>query len=89
MAELARQLPELAVEGVAAGVHVLLRLPPGVHDVAIAEAADRAGIAVTPLSAFRLTPARAGGLVVGYGRLHESAVEPAMRALAAVIRPRC
>jgi GntR family transcriptional regulator/MocR family aminotransferase len=89
LAELERQLPELAVEGVAAGVHVLLRLPPGVHDVAIAEAADRAGIAVTPLSAFRLTPARAGGLVVGYGRLHESAVEPAMRALAAVIRPRC
>jgi GntR family transcriptional regulator / MocR family aminotransferase len=89
LAELARQLPELAVEGVAAGVHVLLRLPPGARDVAIAEAAAHAGIAVTPLSAFGLTPPRAGGLVVGYGRLHESAVEPAMRALAGVIRPRC
>jgi GntR family transcriptional regulator / MocR family aminotransferase len=86
LAELAGQLPELAVEGVAAGVHVLLRLPPGARDVTIAEAAGRAGIAVTPLSAFWLTPRRAGGLVVGYGRLHESAVEPAMRALAVVIR---
>jgi GntR family transcriptional regulator / MocR family aminotransferase len=81
-----RQLPELTVEGVAAGVHMLLRLPSGVGDVAVAESAARARIRVPPLSAFRLEPSDDGGLVIGYGRLHESAVEPAARALAAVVR---
>jgi GntR family transcriptional regulator / MocR family aminotransferase len=83
---LAEHLPELTVEGVAAGVHLLLRLPVGVSDTMIAEEAGREGIRVPPLSAFRITPSDAGGLVIGYGRLHESAVEPAARVLAAVIR---
>jgi GntR family transcriptional regulator / MocR family aminotransferase len=86
LAALARQLPELAVEGVAAGLHLLLLLPPGVGDRAIADEADRARVRVPPLSAFRLKPLDEGALVIGYGRLHESAVEPAARALAAVIR---
>ncbi|HET9322315.1 MAG TPA: PLP-dependent aminotransferase family protein [Gaiellaceae bacterium] len=84
---LRRQLPELPVEGVAAGVHMLLGLPSGVSDRAIAEAAAAEGIRVPPLSWFRVEPSGEGGLVVGYGRLHESAVGPAARALAAVIRP--
>ena len=86
LAALARQLPELAVEGVAAGVHLLLRLPDGVSDEAIATDAEGARICVPPLSAFRLTPSGEGGLVIGYGRLHETAVDPAARALADVIR---
>jgi GntR family transcriptional regulator/MocR family aminotransferase len=83
---LAKQLPELEVEGVAAGVHVLLRLPPGLSDRSIADAAGSAGIAVPPLSAFRIRPSDHGGLVIGYGRLHESAVGPATRALAKLVR---
>ena len=75
LAALARHLPALPVEGVAAGLHVLLRLPPGVDDATVAEAAGRARIVVPPLSAFRIRPADEGGLVIGYGRLHESAVE--------------
>jgi GntR family transcriptional regulator/MocR family aminotransferase len=84
---LSRHLPELTIEGVAAGVHLLLRLPRGVSDVAVADDASRSRIAVAPLSAFRLTPSKDGGLVVGYGRLHEAAVASAARALAAVVRP--
>jgi GntR family transcriptional regulator/MocR family aminotransferase len=87
LAALVKHLPELTIEGVAAGVHLLLWLPPAVSDSAIADEASRLGIAVPPLSAFRLTPAKTGGLVIGYGRLHESALEPATRALAKVIRP--
>jgi GntR family transcriptional regulator/MocR family aminotransferase len=86
LAALAKHLPELEVEGVAAGVHLLLRLPGGVSDVAIAAAAARARIAVPPLSAFRVRPSEDGGLVIGYGRLHESAVEAATRALTKVVR---
>jgi GntR family transcriptional regulator/MocR family aminotransferase len=83
---LAEHLPELRVEGVAAGVHVLVRLEPGASDAAVAGAAERAGIRVQPLSAFRIRRSRHGGLVVGYGRVHESAVEPAVRLLAEVVR---
>jgi GntR family transcriptional regulator/MocR family aminotransferase len=88
LAALAKHLPELPVEGVAAGVHLLLRLPRGVDDRAIADAARESSIAVPPLSAFRIRPSEEGGLVIGYGRLHEDAVEPATRALAKLIRAR-
>jgi GntR family transcriptional regulator / MocR family aminotransferase len=87
LAALHDYLPDLRVEGVAAGLHLLLELPRGASDRVIADEARRAGIAVTPLSAFRLAPAQKGGLVIGYGRLHEAAVDPAMNALADVVRP--
>jgi GntR family transcriptional regulator / MocR family aminotransferase len=88
LSALGKHLAELPIEGVAAGVHLLLGLPSGIRDTEITEEAQRAGIAVTPLSAFRLAPTgTGGGLVIGYGRLHESAVEVATRALAEVIRP--
>jgi GntR family transcriptional regulator/MocR family aminotransferase len=86
LAALSTHLPELQAEGIAAGVHLLLRLPAGVDDAAVARAAAAARIRVPPLSAFRIVPAEAGGLVVGYGLLHEEAVTPATRALAAVVR---
>jgi GntR family transcriptional regulator / MocR family aminotransferase len=86
LAALGTELPQLPIAGVAAGVHLLLQLPPGVSDTAIANEARDAGIAVTPLSAFQLAPAAAGGLVIGYGRLHEAAVEEATDALANIIR---
>jgi GntR family transcriptional regulator/MocR family aminotransferase len=83
---LAVELPELQVEGVAAGVHFVLRLPAGVDDVAVSEDARAAGIRVPPLSAYRIEPSTDGGLVVGYGRLHEDAVTPALHELARVVR---
>ena len=85
LAALARHLPELKVAGVAAGVHLVLRLPPGVDDAAIAARAWQARIRVPALSEFRIRPAQEGGLVIGYGRLHESAVEPAIRVLARIV----
>ena len=85
---LSSHLPELAVEGVSAGVHLLLRLPSGVDDAAVARDAAGAGLHVAPLSAFRILPAEPGGLVLGYGLVHEAAVEPAAKALAAVVRGR-
>jgi GntR family transcriptional regulator/MocR family aminotransferase len=82
---LERELPDLAVEGIAAGVHLVLRLPSHVDDTAVARAASTAGIAVPALSTFRLSPSPSGGLVVGYGRLHEAAVASAAAALAASV----
>jgi GntR family transcriptional regulator/MocR family aminotransferase len=84
---LTRHLPELDVTGVAAGVHLLLGLPPSVDDVALTELAAEARIRVTPLSGFYVGRPRGRGLVIGYGRVHEAAINPAVKALAAVVRP--
>jgi GntR family transcriptional regulator / MocR family aminotransferase len=83
---LATQLPELAVEGIAAGVHLLLRLPRGSDDAAIVAEAATVGIIVQPLSHFYIHATQERGLVIGYGRLHESAVEGATKALARIVR---
>ena len=87
IAALTTHLPQLKVEGVAAGLHLLLRTPPWVDDNAIAQDARGAGIRVAALSAFRIKPANSGGLVIGYGRVPESAIEPAVRELARAVRP--
>jgi GntR family transcriptional regulator/MocR family aminotransferase len=86
IAALAKHLPELKVEGIAAGLHLVVRTPAGVDDTAIARDAGRAGIYVPALSAFRVRPSNSGGLVIGYGRVHESAIEPAIRELARAAR---
>jgi GntR family transcriptional regulator/MocR family aminotransferase len=86
--ELSVELPELRVTGIAAGLHVLLELPTGTDDVAIARAALKDEIGVSALSDFCLERTDCTGLVVGYGRLHESAVANAVRRLAAIVRPR-
>jgi GntR family transcriptional regulator/MocR family aminotransferase len=83
---LATQLPELAVEGVAAGVHLLLRLPNGTDDAAIVADAATARMVVQPLSSYYVGATDDRGLVIGYGRLHESAVEGATKALARIVR---
>jgi GntR family transcriptional regulator / MocR family aminotransferase len=83
---LAAQLPELAVEGIAAGVHLLLRLPRGSDDAAIVAEAATAQIIVQPLSHSYVNATQERGLVIGYGRLHESAVEGAIKALARIVR---
>jgi GntR family transcriptional regulator / MocR family aminotransferase len=86
LAALDAELPGLAAEGVAAGLHVLLRLPPGVDDREVAAEAERDGVRVTPLSTYELAPSGQGGLVIGYGRIHEDALRPAVAALARALR---
>jgi GntR family transcriptional regulator/MocR family aminotransferase len=82
VASLAARLPGLEVSGVAAGLHVLLRLPDGVDDVAVAADAASRGIGVTPLSPMALDGRGEPGLVLGYSRLLETRVDEAVAALA-------
>jgi GntR family transcriptional regulator / MocR family aminotransferase len=86
LTELATKLTSLSVEGVAAGIHVLLQLPPEVDDRLVAREAEREEVRVVPLSTYRLAPSGQGGLVLGYGRLHEDALEPAVSLLARAVR---
>ena len=77
---LAAILPGLTVQGAAAGLYVVLRLPPGAHEQAVLDDARGRGIALEGLGG------QPPGLVIGYANLPESGMRPAVEALAASIR---
>jgi len=83
---LARAMPNLAVHGVAVGMHLLLRLDPSVDDTAIVAAAAQRGIRVRALSPLHLEPSPDRGLLLGYGRLAEDQIADAVDGLALVLR---
>ncbi len=82
IAALEQRLPAVRVEGVAAGLHVLIRLPDEVDDVAVAATAAERGIGVRPLSMMSLVPEAPPGLLLGYGRLGPERIDAAVTALA-------
>ncbi len=82
---LREHLPELSVEGIAAGLHVLVRLEHGLDDEAVAARAERHGIRVVPLSCYTHSDGKRGGLVIGYGRIHEASIPPAIRLLSTAL----
>ncbi|MGI9823627.1 PLP-dependent aminotransferase family protein [Agromyces sp. Marseille-Q5079] len=84
----ARELPELAVTGLAAGMHAMLELPHGVTGRAVRDAASALDVAVSDLNRYRATATGEIGeaLVVGYGNLDDALVDEAVARLAAAIR---
>jgi GntR family transcriptional regulator/MocR family aminotransferase len=80
------QLPGFSIEGVAAGIHLLLRLPPEVSDTRVVADACARGLRVEALSTHCIAPSASSGLVLGYGRLHETAIPAAVAALARVLQ---
>ena len=85
VAALGRHLPGVALAGVDAGLHVVLRLPDEADDLAVTGALLRAGLAASPLSAY-CVERDLSGLVLCYAGLPESQADAAARALAAVVR---
>jgi GntR family transcriptional regulator / MocR family aminotransferase len=82
LAAIDEHLPGAAVGGVAAGLHVLIRLPDGVPERRVLEEARAGGVAIHGLSQLRvarddLPP----GLVAGYAHLAEPAIVRAVAAL--------
>ncbi|MFI8188067.1 PLP-dependent aminotransferase family protein [Streptomyces sp. NPDC085946] len=88
VAALAGHAPHAEVTGVAAGLHAVLRLPPGTERSAV-EAAARRGVALDGLAGFRHPetdmPPR-DGLVVGYATPPEHAYGAALEALCEALR---
>ena len=83
----ARMLPECTVSGAAAGLHVLLTLPPAVTGRAVVDAAAEAGIRVMDLrDCFIEETTSREGLVLGYANLGDAAVESAVAALARAVQ---
>ncbi|MFJ6214457.1 PLP-dependent aminotransferase family protein [Streptomyces sp. NPDC092296] len=88
-AALADRAPDVAVTGMAAGLHAVLRLPPRLADeAALAARADAAGLALAALSHFR-DPGDPGpyppALVVGYGSPPEHAFAATLDRLCALL----
>jgi GntR family transcriptional regulator/MocR family aminotransferase len=80
-----RRLPSLRLDGAAAGLHLLLRLPDGIDDLAIARDAAERGVRVEPLSPMSLVGGPERGLVLGYSRLAAERIDGAIAMLAEVL----
>ncbi|MFE6304678.1 PLP-dependent aminotransferase family protein [Nocardiopsis sp. NPDC057823] len=78
-------LPGCTVLGVAAGLHLLVLLPGGVDDREAAARAERAGVAVQPLSRHRTAPGPPG-LVIAYAGHGPARLREAVARLGAAVR---
>jgi GntR family transcriptional regulator/MocR family aminotransferase len=78
-------LAGLEIEGVAAGLHVLVRLPPGRSEGEVVRRAAERGVAVEPLAPYAAAAPRAPALLLGYTRLPEAALAEAGRRLRAAL----
>ncbi|MEW2391226.1 PLP-dependent aminotransferase family protein [Streptomyces venezuelae] len=86
---LAERAPHIAATGIAAGLHAVLRLPPGTEASAVKAAAWQ-GIGLDGLAAFRhprATMPAEDGLVVGYSTPTEHAYGTALEALLRTLPP--
>ncbi|TVT60116.1 PLP-dependent aminotransferase family protein [Amycolatopsis rhizosphaerae] len=89
VATLAANAPHIAPTGIAAGLHAVLRLPPGTEHSAVKAAAWQS-IALDGLAGFRhpaATMPADDGLVVGYATPPDHGYGPALEALCQVLPP--
>ena len=86
VAELAERLPTCRVDGVAAGLHLLLRLPAGTDERAVVAALNERRVWIRGLDSYRLAPREdEPALVLGYGRIPMAAIDTAVTALCEVL----
>ncbi|MEV6757741.1 PLP-dependent aminotransferase family protein [Streptomyces sp. NPDC051214] len=89
VAALATHAPHISPTGVAAGLHAVLRLPPGTEQ-STAKAASWQGLALEGLAEFRhpeATMPAPDGLVVGYSTPPDHAYKAALEALCRALPP--
>ncbi|WP_349425543.1 PLP-dependent aminotransferase family protein [Microbacterium sp. LWS13-1.2] len=88
LAALAHRLPECRVSGIAAGLHLVLDLPPGVRAADVVRAGAAYDVALTDIRRYRVSPdvPAPERLVLGYGDLADPLVDEAVSLLAAAVR---
>ena len=83
---LRQQVPRVTLTGIAAGLHVLVELPPGACEDDVVARAQARGLSIEGLDAYRLGDERRDpALVVGYGRPPEHAFTAGLARLCAVL----
>jgi GntR family transcriptional regulator/MocR family aminotransferase len=85
VAALARHLPAARVSGVAAGLHLVVELPDGTDDAALAARARAAGLGPLPLAELRIAAGGRPGLVLGYAAQTPDELTEAVRLLAGLL----
>jgi GntR family transcriptional regulator/MocR family aminotransferase len=85
VAALAKELPDCVPAGVAAGLHLVVHLPADADEPAVLERARSRGVGLYGLSEHRIEPGPPA-LLIGYGRIAEAAIAPAVAELAAAVR---
>jgi GntR family transcriptional regulator / MocR family aminotransferase len=87
LASIATSMPDAIPTGVAAGLHMYLRLPPSCDEVDLVEAARKRGVLVEGArwhwSAHSAAPP---ALVIGYGAIAEPAIRSGLATLGALCR---
>ncbi len=85
---LRKELPDVRVAGVAAGLHLLVWLPEGLVAATVQSIAASRGLSVMDVASCRVQTddAMPEGLVLGYGNLDDGVVEAAVRELATAVR---
>lgn len=83
----AAHAPQAHVEGLAAGCHAVIRLPPGYDEATVVDACAERGVGIYGMSRYR---SHAGAdpvqLVVGFGNVSEAAIERGVTVLGEVLR---
>lgn len=86
VAALGRRAPEARVTGIAAGLHAVVELPPGLGEDEVVTRAAQRSLTLEGLGAYaQAAHDRGPALVVGYGTPPEHAFAGAVRALCAVL----
>lgn len=87
-AALRTHLPKRRVFGIAAGLHLMVELPPGADEKAIAAAAEELSVAVEGIATYRVRTNAPPALILGYGGLRDSAIAEGIKRLASIIERR-
>jgi len=82
---LRRELPDAVIEGYAAGLHLLVRLPPDVEEERYVAAAEAQGVALLGTLRMYGTLPPQPCVVIGYGRRSSTMLEEAARRLGAAL----
>jgi GntR family transcriptional regulator/MocR family aminotransferase len=85
VAALTRHLPSLKIEGVAAGLHLMVKLPSGTNEEALADAAARSSMRIYCAGPHRKT-AGDPALLLGYGSVPEAQIDSGISLLATIMK---
>ncbi len=83
--ELRQRLPDCEISGVSAGLHLVVHLPVEVPAAAVVRVAERRGVHVVDLDAYRMASTGRPALVLGYGNIADAQVPGAVAVLADAI----
>jgi GntR family transcriptional regulator/MocR family aminotransferase len=90
LAAIADSLPDAIPTGVAAGLHMYVRLPPSCDERALVDAARKRGVVVEGASWNWSKPSTASpALVIGYGAITEPAIRDGLTILGSLTHAHC